>query len=67
MTLYALAESRAIMKFYEALSSGNLTRVYESYQIYKDVVERARHESRKLESSIDSEYDSFMEKVKHHV
>jgi hypothetical protein len=56
MTIYALAESRAVMKFYEALASGKIARIYEAYQYYKDTLDAARKESFKQERKIDDEY-----------
>lgn len=56
MTLYALAESRVVMKFYEALRTGKKSRIYEAYIAYKDIIEITRRESLRQEEKIDSEY-----------
>lgn len=56
MTLYALAESRAVMQFYQALASGKLAAIYEKYWAYKDSLEEIRKESIEKERKIDAEY-----------
>jgi hypothetical protein len=56
MTLYALAESRAVMRFYQALESKNKTEIYERYWNYKDLIEEIRLKSLEEEKKIDEEF-----------
>lgn len=60
MTLYALAEHRAVMRFYQALESGKLPRIYEAYHEYKDTMAVVRKESLKQEIKIDGEYRKWV-------
>jgi hypothetical protein len=64
MMLYALAESRAVMRFYEALESGKISKIYEAWVSYKEIVETSRTESFKTEEKIDEEYRKILCKGK---